>query len=339
MEASERFVTLPKAEIHIHLEGCFDPDEIVRLAEENREPLPRPRERILDWQGGIDDFLSFLDWICGQVRTREQLAQAAYNFALRMRASGVRYADVIVNPTHWHYWHHRVAEMVDGLDAGFIAAEQDGLPHVGLCVSLLRKQTEAQSIELVELLTALRHPRVVALSIDGNEDAEGRSGPRFAEAFRRAGAAGLKRTVHAGESGGPEGVWDAVELLHADRIDHGVRAIEDTRLVALLAERRIPLDICPISNLILGLYPSLPEHPIEEFRQAGIPVSVNTDDPALLNVRLEVLYGQCAEAFHWTDRDLREIARNSVEASFANPDIKRDIIRDIAAWGALAPLP
>jgi adenosine deaminase len=332
MAGIQSFVTLPKAEIHVHLEGCFEPDEIERLAEENGEALPRPRERLLQWEGGLSGFLRFLDWICGLVRTQDQLAQSAYRFAERMQASGVRYADVIVNPTHWHHWRHRLPEMIEGLDTGFAAAERDGRPSVGLCISLLRTQTAAEAIELVELLARLRHPRVVALSIDGNEAAAGRTGPRFSEAFEKAGAAGLKRTVHAGESSGAEGVWDAVELLHADRIDHGIRAIEDARLVDLLAARRIPLDVCPASNVTLGLYPTLADHPIERLRKAGVPVSINTDDPALLGLRLEKEYARCAEAFHWGASDIRELARNSVEASFAPSHLKRAIVNDIAAW-------
>ena len=329
---SERFLSLPKAEIHIHLEGCFEPDEIVRLAEQNGVALPRPRAQLLDWQGGLGSFLEFLDWICGLVRSKDQLAQSAYKFAERMRGSGVRYADVIVNPTHWRHWRRNLVDMIDGLDAGFKAAEQDRLPSVGLCISLLRTQTAAEAIELVDLLATVRHPRVVALSIDGNEAAAGRTGVRFADAFNKAGAAGLKRTVHAGESSGAEGVWDAIELLHADRIDHGIRAIEDPRLVAVLAERGIPLDICPSSNIILGLYPSLADHPIEKLRKAGVPVSVNTDDPALLGLRLEIEYDRCADTFGWSPDDCREMAKNSVNASFADAAVKSQIIGDIAAW-------
>jgi adenosine deaminase len=329
----ERFMALPKAEIHIHLEGCFDPDQIVRLAQENGEPLPRPRDQLLNWEGGLGGFLQFLDWICGLVRTRDQLAGAAYRFAQRMQSSGVHYADVIINPTHWHHWRGKLPEMIDSLDAGFTLAERDGLPPAGLCISLLRTQSGDEAIELVELLGELRHPRVVALSIDGNEAAAGRTGPRFAAAFARAGEIGLKRTVHAGESSGPEGVWDAVELLQADRIDHGIRAIEDPRLVDLLAARRIPLDVCPASNVTLGLYSSLADHPIEKLRRAGVPVSINTDDPALLGLRLEAEYDRCADAFQWSDAVLRDLARNSVEASFAMPKVKQDIIGKIETWG------
>jgi adenosine deaminase len=326
------FVALPKAEVHVHLEGCFEIDDIVRLAQENGVPLPRPRQQLLDFGGGLGSFLEFLDWICGLVRTPEQLAALARLFSERLAANGTRYADLIVNPTHWRHWSQQIPKMIDALDAGFNAAEQDGLPHTGLCISLLRTQTADEATELVQLLATLRRPRVVALSIDGNEAAAGRTGPRFADAFRRAGAAGLKRTVHAGESSGPEGVRDAVELLGADRIDHGVRAVDDPALVDLLAKRQIPLGVCPSSNVTLGLYPTLAAHPIDRLRRAGVPVSVNTDDPALLGVTLAGEYESCAAVFDWSTDDIRSIARASIEASFAPAATKRDLLAELAAW-------
>jgi adenosine deaminase len=328
------FIALPKAEVHVHLEGCLGIDEIVRLAETNEVPLPRPKELLFQFSGGLSGFLAFLDWICGLVRDADQMAEVARSFSRRMAASGTRYADAIINPTHWPHWHRRIPALIDALNAGFNDAEQDGLTPVGLCISLLRQQTGDEAIDLVETLTQLRHPRVVALSIDGNEAAAGRTGPRFAEAFRRAGAAGLKRTVHAGESSGPEGVWDAIELLKADRIDHGVRAIEDPALVEVLAGRKIPLGICPTSNLMFGLYPSLKDHPIERLRLAGVPVSVNTDDPALLGVRLEDEYERCADTFNWSNGDISDLARMSIEASFADEALKKRLTDAVAAWQA-----
>lgn len=326
-----RLRALPKAEVHVHLEGCFSADQLEQWARKFGESMPRPRDSLFRFEG-LADFLHFLDWACGLVRTREELAEAAYAFSRRLAASGTGYADLIFNPTHWKHWHGRLPQMIDALDAGFRAAEHDGLPPVGLCVSLLRTQSADAAAELVELLVKLRHPRVVALSIDGNEAAAGRTGPRFAEAFRRAGAAGLKRTVHAGESGGPEGVRDAVELLGADRIDHCVRAIEDARVVALLVDRQVPLGVCPTSNLTLGVYPSLDEHPIERLRRAGVAVSVNTDDPALLGTSLEREYAVCSEAFGWSDDDLRSVARTSIDACFANDELKA-LLRDaLSRW-------
>ncbi|MCU1396322.1 MAG: adenosine deaminase [Ilumatobacteraceae bacterium] len=307
---------LAKAEVHVHLEGCFSAAELALLAHGLGEPLPRPVERLFATES-FDDFLQFLSWSCGLLRTRDMVASAAYAYAVRAAASGIVCADVIFNPTHWHTWHDDLAGLIDAMDEGFAAAEVDGLTPVGLCVSVLRLQTAAEAEDLVDLLVELRHPRVVALSIDGNEAMAGRTGPRFAEAFRRAGAAGLHRTVHAGESSGPEGVRDAIDLLGADRIDHGVRAIDDPALVAELAERRIPLGICPSSNLTLGIYPSLEVHPIDALLRAGVAVSINTDDPGFLGVDIVGEYERCITAFGWDDDTVAEIAKTSLDACFS----------------------
>lgn len=329
--ATERLRALPKAEVHLHLEGCFEAATIAQWAKLEGLTLPRPQEDLFKFTG-LADFLEFLDLACGLASTRERLVELCYGLCQRLALSGTGYADVIVNPTHWHAWHGRLPQMLEAMDAGFAAAEQDGLPPVGLCISLLRTQSSNEALELVELLTTLRHPRVVALSVDGNEATAGRTGPRFAEAFRRAGAAGLGRTVHAGESSGPEGVWDAIDLLGADRIDHGVRAIEDPALVATLAERQIPLGICPTSNLVLRVYPDIASHPIERLRLAGVPVSVNTDDPALLGASLVGEYQLCTEAFGWSEAVQKAVARTSIEASFAPAEIKAKLLRDLSGW-------
>jgi len=328
---SDRLRALPKAEVHAHLEGCFEPAVLEQWASQARLPMPRPRERLLEFSG-LADFLHFLDWACGLASTRERLAELSYGYSRRLADDGAGYADVIINPTHWTAWHRRLPDMIDAIDAGFTAAEQDGLPQVGLCVSVLRTQSADAAAELVDTLVALRHPRVVALSIDGNEQAAGRTGPRFADAFRRAGAAGLRRTVHAGESSGPEGVRDAIELLGADRIDHGVRAIEDPALVELLADRQIPLGICPTSNLKLGVYASIEAHPIDRLRRAGVAVSINTDDPVLLGASLVGEYARCCAAFGWSDGDLRALARNSIDASFADAEVKARLTQALSSW-------
>jgi len=326
----ERLIALPKAEVHIHIEGCFELEDLQELAAQAHEGLPRPLDKLLKFSS-LTDFLEFLDWVCGLVRSPEQLAAIAYRFSERMARSGVGYADAIINPTHWRLWRTRLPELIEGLDAGFRAAEQAGLPPVGLCISLLRGQSAAAAVELVDALIALRHPRVVALSVDGDEARVGRTGARFAEAFRKAGAHGLKRTVHAGESSGPEGVRDAIELLGADRIDHGVRAHEDPTLVRELADKGVPLGVCPASNL-MHLYPSMAAHPIEPLRCAGVRVSVNTDDPALLRTTLIEEYARCVTAFGWDSEIVRAVARTSIESSFAPPETRTRLLTALAAW-------
>ena len=306
---------LPKAEVHVHLEGCFDVDTLVRLARQAGEPLPREPERLLELSG-LGGFLDFLSWSCGLVRTRDDAAAAAYAYARRAGASGAVAADVIVNPTHWGAWRGDLAGLVDALDEGFSAAEQDGLPTVGLCLSVMRHQSGADACELVDWMVDARHPRVVALSVDGDERATGPTGRRFAPAFEQAGAAGFGRTAHAGESSGPGGVVDALRLLGADRIDHGVRAIEHPEVVAELVELGVPLGICPSSNLVLGLYDRVEDHPIEALRAAGVRVSVGTDDPAFVGTDLVGELRRCIDAFGWSDEVVREVAATSLDACF-----------------------
>ena len=125
---------------------------------------------------------------------------------------------------------------------------------------------------------------------------------------------------------------DAIELLDADRIDHGVRAIEDAALVDQLASRRIPLGMCPSSNLVLKVYPGLDAHPLDRLRRAGVAVSINTDDPCLLGTTLAREYALCAAHFGWNSLVLRELAATSIDACFANDDVKRDLRQALAAW-------
>ncbi len=315
---------MPKAEVHVHLEGCFEPDE-------------------LEGSGGgfadLSSFLNVLDRACASVETAAQLADLARRFGLREAESGVRYADLIVNPAHWPAWRGRLAEFLDAIDAGLREAEADGGAAVGLCPSISRTASGTEACAFAESLLSVRHPRVVGLSIDGDEAAAGRTGPRFADAFALARRGGLRRTAHAGESSGPEGVRDAVEVLGAERIDHGVRAIEDPELVQELAGRGIPLSVCPHSNVLLGLFPDLRGHPIDALRRAGVRVSINTDDPGVMGTRLDEEYLSVAEAFDWDESVVRGVARIAIEASFANEDMKAGLLRELDSYSAGADAP
>ncbi len=340
METSQLIRELPKAELHIHIEGTLEVAEILRLVRRGGGGVPEPFARLLNLSGGtssstqpvvaeVASFLEFLDWECGLLTTRDDLFDVAYRAAGRETGSGVRYADIIVNPTHFGAWRHDLPGLFAGLQAGFDAAEHDGLCVVGICPSLRREQSAAEADELVELLIERRYPRVVALSIDGDETAAGRTGPRFAPAFAAARAAGLATTAHAGESSGPDGVWDAIDILGVKRVDHGVRAIEDPRLVAELARRAITLDICPRSNLILGLFKDRGSHPVEAFRKAGVTVTLNTDDPAILGSRLEDEWQLTGQTFGWSDEVYVDLARASVLAAFCNEDRRAAMLQEL----------
>ncbi|GAA3887673.1 hypothetical protein GCM10022381_32130 [Leifsonia kafniensis] len=376
---------LPKAEVHVHLEGAFELADLLELARESQVPLPGPAATLFDLSthhaadasesnageaaapesareftsvagtdrrvspapgpealadtptgtgvgsGGLSAFLRFLDWQCGLVRTADQAATVAYRFAARQSASGIRYTDVIINPTHWSTWRGRTDELVAAFTSGFDAAERDGLCIVNMALSLLRTQTESEAVELVTWIAETHPPRVVALSIDGDERVSGRTGPRFAAAFTLAQAAGIRRTVHAGESSGADGVWDALHLLHAERIDHGVHAIDDPSLVDHLATTGISLGICPRSNLTLGVYPDLAHHPLRDLQARGVRITINTDDPGAIGTRLENEWSLVADAFGWGLLELTELAQTSIDVSFAPDTLKAELTAELAA--------
>lgn len=321
---------IPKAEVHVHLEGAIELSDLLTLAAETASPLPGPAATLFDIDthaqpaapSELSAYLRFLDWEGSLHHTHEQVVRTAYRFAARQSASGILYTDVIVNPTHWGAWNVRILDLLAALREGFDAAELDGLCVVNVCVSLDRAQSRAEATELSTLLVAHKPGRVVALSVDGDERVTGPTGVKFAEAFDIARRGGLHRTVHAGESSGPEGIWDAITLLHADRIDHGVRAVSDDRLLDHLAATGIPLGVCPTSNLTLGLADDISTHPVRHLLDRGVTVTINTDDPAPLGTRLEAEWALCADAFGWDADRIAELARASFAASFASADQK-----------------
>jgi adenosine deaminase len=327
---------LPKAEVHLHLEGCLEPGLVATAA--RRHPGPHPA-----WGAGssaeapritsLARLMSYLDWSCALIDRTDDLAATAYGAARRATASGVGHIDVIVNPTHWPHFRGRLGALVDALDDGFRAAQDDGYATAALCISLKRTQTRTEATALVDWMLERRHPRVAALSIDGDETG-GSHNERFAEAFRRAGRGGLRLCAHAGESSGPDGVRQAVEVLGAERVDHGVRAVEDPALVADLVRRSLPLDVCPTSNIVLGIVPDLAAHPVERLRSQGVRVSLNTDDPLLYGVDVTGEYAMCAAAFGWTRPQVADIARTSIESCFADEDRRQRLLTDLGAYTA-----
>jgi adenosine deaminase len=316
-------VALPKAEVHLHLEGCLDPD-LVDGAARRRGVTPLGSAQITN----LPQLLSYLDWSCALIDRADDLAAIAYGAARRVSSAGVGHIDVIVNPTHWPHWRGRLDAMVEALDSGFGAAETDGFATSVLCLSLKRTQTGSEALALVDWMLDRRHPRVAALSIDGDET-NGSHNERFAGAFTRAARGGLRRCAHAGESSGPGGVREAIDMLGAERIDHGIRSVEDRGLVAELAHRSIPLDICPTSNVVLGVVPDLVHHPVDDLRRQGVRISLNTDDPVLFGSDVAGEYVRCAETFSWDRSELVAIARTSIESCFADDDRRRRLLRDL----------
>ncbi len=324
---------LPKVELHVHLEGTLSAERIAAMAADLGEPLPRPVDELFTFET-LSSFLGFLDWTCGLIRTAEFAAQVAYDFAARASNDGTLYAEVIINPTHWQSWD--LAQLVEALTVGFERAQADGLAECHLLLSILRAQSAEEALALAEWMGVHRPRRVLGLSVDGDESRAGPTGPRFAAAYSRAGELGFGRTAHAGESSGADGVRDALDLLHVDRIDHGVRAIEDPALVIRLAQIGTALNVCLSSNLI-HLYPTEESHPFKRLHEAGVKMTINTDDPGYIGIDLTGECARVAELMGWDLAQLADVTRVAIEASFAPARTKARLHDAVDAFVAGLP--
>ena len=312
--SSEHIRAVPKIELHIHLEGTFRPERMAELAAIAGEEPPRPVDRLFEVDN-LADFLETLDWVCGLVRDVPTAEQVAYDFAAYAHDQGIVYAEVIANPTHWSGL--TTGDLFTACARGFDRAQADGLGDFRLLPSILRQQSEQEARQLVQWIEGAMLERIVGLSIDGNEAAAGRTGPRFAPAYADAARIGLGLTAHAGESSGAEGVRDAIELLGVSRIDHGVRCLEDPAVLDLVQERNITLNVCLTSNCTL-LYSSLDEHPVKDLAAAGVRFTINTDDPETLGISLCSELQLAADHLGWSLDDLVAAQHRAVDAAFCS---------------------
>ncbi len=313
---------LPKLELHIHLEGTIDPAIVVALANELGEPLPRPLDALYETHD-LSAFLATLDWVCSLVRSPAQAALIAENYGRYCAQQNILYAEVIVNPTHWKGLGYQ--QLLPALSAAFDKVQQQHGVDIRLLPSILRQQSRAEALMLVQWMGNARVPRIIGLSIDGNEKAAGRTGDRFAPAYALARELGFGLTSHAGESSGADGVRDVLELLKVDRIDHGIRVIEDAALTAKLAQSGITLNVCLSSNVTL-LYGSIDKHPFKALRAAGVAMTLNTDDPVVLKTDLNRELAWAAEQLQYDLPTMADLQRQAVKAAFCDGATKTRLL-------------
>lgn len=286
--------------------------------------LPRPAAELYHCSPeDLSDFLAFLDKICSYVGTEAELAEVAERFSRESRQENILYAEAILNPTHWPQF--TVPQIIAAVTAGFDRGQAAGGTDCRFTLSLSRPQSAGEAMNLVAEMIRCRTPRLVGLSIDGNEALSGRTGERFAPAFAAAAAAGFGRTVHAGESSGPQGVRDALDMLGADRLDHGVRGAEDPALLVRLVEERVPLNVCLTSNLTL-LYRNPAEHPLGRLLDAGAVVTLSRDDPMFLGgLTLTEELRRAAEFAGMSRETLVECQMAAARAAFCS-SAERDVL-------------
>ena len=312
---------VPKAELHVHLEGTAPPELVSRIAARNGLALP---DRLLETDGRFryTDFLDFLrtyDLAASVIRTAEDYRDITYEYLCACAREGAIYVELTASPDHAALVGLSDEEHWDGIARGIDEARRDTGIEGRILVSAVRNFGVEQALRVARHAAEHPHQYVVGFSMAGDE--AGYPAHDFVAVFAIAAGAGLGCTIHAGEWAGAESVRAALEL-PVTRIAHGVRAIEDPELVAELATRRIVLECCPTSNVVLGVFPSYEAHPLPTLRAAGVRVTLGSDDPPYFGATIEGEYEVCSLRMGFSDDDLREITRTAIDAAFCDESLR-----------------
>jgi adenosine deaminase len=316
---------IAKAELHCHLEGSIPPALARTLAARNGLTLP---EGLLAPDGGYawHDFLSFLgayDRVCGVLKTARDFGDVFYDYLARAAAEGTVYVEMFCSPERPKALGIAYADWLATLADAIDRARRDFGIEGRIIIICIRHLGPERALAMAEHMVAEPHPYVVGFGMGGDE---AKFKPaEFAAAYRLARDRGYGCTVHAGEVLGPESVRAAVRDLPVSRIGHGVRAIEDPALVDELARRGTVLEVCPGSNVALGLYPDRAAHPLRRLIAAGVRVTLGSDDPPFFHTTLKAEYDQAG----LDERALRGITRTAIEGSFAEESIKLRLLEEV----------
>ncbi len=327
---------LPKAELHLHIEGSLEPEMMFALARRNRVAIPFAsvdEVRAAYRFSRLQDFLDIYYAGAEVLREAEDFADLALAYFDRAAGDNVRHAEIFFDPQTHTARGIPLGVVVEGLLAGMAEAKARHGVSSGLILCFLRHLDEAAA--LATLREAERFlDRIIGVGLDSSE--LGHPPGKFARVFARAGAMGLKRVAHAGEEGPPDYVREALDLLHIDRLDHGNRAMEDPALVARLVREGLTLTVCPLSNVKLCVVADMAAHPIPRMLAAGLRVTVNSDDPAYFGGYVNDNFRALAAAGGIGRADLFQLARNSFTGSFLP---EADKARHLAAITAVENMP
>lgn len=320
MTTREDLVSLPKAELHVHIEGTLEPELMFELGTRNGLELPFPDVQAVRDAYRFTDLQSFLDIYyqgAAVLQTRDDFAALMDAYLRRAAADGVVHAEIFFDPQA----HTRRGIGFETFMGGFREAMEDARRDLGITSQLilcfLRHLPPEDAVATIE--AAADHLEgVVAVGLDSNE--VGYPPELFVEAYERARSLGLRAVAHAGEEGPPEYIWSALDDLGVERIDHGVRCLEDPELVDRLRREQVPLTVCPLSNVALKVVDRLADHPLPEMLDAGLLVTINSDDPAYFGGYVGDNYAWVAEAFGWDSDRMSTLAANSLKATFHDQD-------------------
>jgi adenosine deaminase len=318
MDLASYIRALPKAELHLHIEGTLEPELMFALAARNGVALPWASVEETRAAYAFTDLQSFLDLYysgAAALITAQDFHDLALAYFERAAADGVVHAELFFDPQTHTARGVAFATVLDGLERACTEARARFGISSRLILCFLRHLSEEEGFATLE--AALPHRgRIHGVGLDSSE--RGHPPSKFARLFARCRELGLHIVAHAGEEGPPAYIVEALDLLQAERIDHGVRAAEDPALMARLAREQVPLTVCPLSNVKLCVFPSLAAHNLKTLLDAGLKVTINSDDPAYFGGYVAKNYLDTAEALGLGRTELKRIARNSLEAAFVD---------------------
>jgi aminodeoxyfutalosine deaminase len=324
---------LPKAELHVHQVGSASPCIVAELAQRHPEsPVPKDPEalaayfRFEDFARFVEVYLSVVDLI----RTPEDVRTLTYEVGRDMAAQQIRYAEVTCTPYTSVIAGISGEDFCEAIEDARLAVEAEFGLVLRWCFDIPGEFALPAADETARIATEVAPPGLVAFGLGGPEIGFPR--PQFKPAFDRARAVGLHSVPHAGETTGPETIWDSLRYLGAERIGHGTSATQDAELLSYLAAEAIPLEVCPTSNVATRAVASLGEHPIAAMVEAGVVVTVNSDDPPMFSTTLNQEYGVAAELLGLDRSGLADLARTAVRVSFADETTKARVLAEIDAY-------
>lgn len=322
---------LPKAELHVHIEGTLEPEHAFTIAARNGVALPYSSADQLRRAYRFSNLQSFLDIyyaVNSVLLAEEDFTELADAYLARATAQGVRHAEIFFDPQAHTARGVPIQVVINGLHAATRRSRTSHGITSGLILCFLRDHSEADA--LATLHSALHHAdKFLGVGLDSAE--VGNPPARFQQVFAEARAAGLRAVAHAGEEGPPEYVWEAIRLLGVDRIDHGIRAWEDPELVRYLVDHQVPLTVCPLSNVELRCYDRIQEHRLPQMLAAGLNVSINSDDPAFFGGYVGDNFAAAQAGLGLSDEQLRQLAVNSFRSAFLSDAERRNHIAAIRA--------
>lgn len=317
--------SLPKAELHLHLEGSVQPETLIELSRRHdRTPLSPEQVDELYRYREFHGFLMAFKAVTERLRTPEDFELITCKLAEQLHGQNVLHAEVYVSVGVVLWRKQDFDSIFEGLERGRIRGERDfGVSLLWIFDAVRHFGVEAAA-QVFDKAIELKDRNVVGVGIGGDER---RAAPElFREIYAKARDHGLHLTAHAGESAGPESIWGALNI-GAERIGHGLNAYADSELMRVLSERQVPIEICMSSNVRTGCLDDLRRHPVRRYFEEGMMITINSDDPAMFSTSLEQEYRLCQDVFEFTDEHMRELARNSFEAAFLSAEQKVRFLR------------